>query len=125
MEYSDGRPKILVVEDIDWIRTAMLKGIQSEGYDALEAMNDVEALHVAERESIDLILTEEELPTFDSLMSRLSQHPTLCKVPVVIIHPDADNGARYRDAYLLTDYCDISSLLLDIASATVSSEGRC
>lgn len=114
MQSSDKRPTILVVEDIDWIRAAMLKAIQREGYLASEATNDIEALEIAEPESVELILTEEELPTFDSLLSKLSRHPVLSKIPVVIINPDAEEGARYRDAYLLAEYSGLSALVASL-----------
>ena len=77
----------------------------------MEATNDAEAFQLAEREPPELILTEEELPTFDALMARLREHATLSSVPVVIINPDAENGARHGDAYLIADYVHISSLL--------------
>jgi DNA-binding response OmpR family regulator len=102
---------ILIVEDIDWIRSAMKKAVEREGYGAVEATNDAEAFQLAEREPPELILTEEELPTFDALMARLRDHATLSSVPVVIVNPDAENGARHGDAYLLADYADITSLL--------------
>jgi hypothetical protein len=66
---------------------------------------------LTELQPIDLILTEEELPTFKDLMAFLHQHSTLSSVPVVIINPDAEDGARLGDAYLLADYDDISSFL--------------
>ncbi len=104
-------PTILIVEDIDWIRFGMKKAVEHEGYRTVEATNDAEAFQLAEREPPELILTEEELPTFDALMTRLREHPTLSSVPVVIVNPDAKNGARHGDGYLLADYADITSLL--------------
>jgi DNA-binding response OmpR family regulator len=103
--------RILIVEDNDWIRTGMKNAVEHEGYRAVEVTNDAEALQLAEREPPELILTEEELPTFDALMARLREHATLSSVPVVIVNPDAENGARHGDAYLLADYADIPSLL--------------
>jgi len=102
---------ILVVEDMDWIRAGMKNAVEHEGYRAVEATDDAEALQLAEREPTELIVTEEELPTFDSLMTRLREHPTLSNIPVVIINPDAENGARRGAAYLLADYADITSFL--------------
>ena len=104
-------PTILIVEDIDWIRSGMKKAVEHEGYRAVEATNDAEAFQIAEREPPEVIVTEEELPTFDALMTRLREHATLSGVPVVIVNPDAENGARQGDAYLLADYADITSLL--------------
>jgi DNA-binding response OmpR family regulator len=104
-------PTILIVEDIDWIRSGMKNALEHEGYRAVEATNDAEALQIAEREPVQLIVTEEELPSFDALMARLREHATSSSVPVVIVNPDAEHGARHGDAYLLADYADIKSLL--------------
>lgn len=102
---------ILIVEDIDWIRSGMRKAVERQGFRIAEATNDAEAFESAESNSIDLILTEEELPTFNDLMARLREHLTLSSVPIVIINPDAEDGARLGDAYLLADYADIPSFL--------------
>ena len=105
------RPRILIVEDVDWIRSGMKTAVEHQGYRAVEARNDAEAFQLAEREPPELIVTEEELPTFDLLMARLREHRTLSSIPVVIVNPDAENGARHADAYLLADYAEITSLL--------------
>jgi Response regulator containing CheY-like receiver, AAA-type ATPase, and DNA-binding domains len=115
MKQSEGRPPtILIVEDIDWIRSGMKKSVERHGYLVAEATNDTEAFEVAERESPDLILTEEAMPTFDDLMARRREHPSLNNIPVVIVNPDAEEGARHSDAYLLTDYAQIASLLTSL-----------
>lgn len=115
MENSNGQhTAILIVEDIDWIRSGMKKAVEREGYRAVEARDDAEAFEFAELESIELILTEEEVLTFNALITRLREHPTLRSVPVVIVNPDAEDGARHSDAYLLTDYADIRSLLANL-----------
>jgi len=112
MKNSDRQhPTILIVEDIDWIRAGMKKAVEQEGYRAVEAANNAEAFQLAEREPPKSIVTEEELPTFAVLMARLREHATLSSVPVVIVNPDAENGARHGGAYLLADYADITSLL--------------
>lgn len=111
MEKSTHIPTILIVEDVDWIRLGMRKAVEREGFRVAEARNDAEAFAFTELQSIDLILTEEELPTFQDMMTRLREHPTLSTIPVAIINPDAEEGARLGDAYLLADYADISSFL--------------
>ena len=111
MENFGQIPTILIVEDIEWISSGMRKAVERQGYRVVEASNDAEAFRFAELQPIDLILTEEEVPTFKDLMARLHQHPTLNSVPVVIINPDAEDGAPLGDAYLLADYTDISSFL--------------
>ncbi len=105
---------ILIVEDRDWIRSGMKKSVERCGYRVTEATNDTEAFEVAERESPDLILTEEAMPAFQALLARRREHPSLSNIPVVIVNPDADEGARHSDAYLLTDYAQIASLLTSL-----------
>ena len=111
MKNSGQIPTILIVEDIDWIRSEMRKAVERQGFHVAETRNDAEAFAFIELQPIDLILTEEELPTFKDMMARLREHPALSNVPVAIINPDADEGARLGDAYLLADYTDISSFL--------------
>ena len=105
---------ILIVEDIDWIRSSMKRSVEREGYSAALATDEAEAFEVAARESIELILTEEKVPAFEALLARLCEHPSLSRVPVVIVNPDAEEGARYGEAYLLTSYADITSLLASL-----------
>lgn len=113
MNTCDGRrATILIVEDIDWIRSSMRSSVRLLGYLAAEAAGDDEAIEIAEADPPDLILTEEDLPTFDSLLSRLGEHPSLHEIPVVIINPDADENTHYGDAIILNDYEELPSLLL-------------
>ena len=123
MKNSDGRhPIVLIVEDIDWIRSGMKKAIERHGYRTVEVRNDAEAFQFPQLEQIELIVTEEELPTFNTLMTRLREHATLSTVPVVIVDPDAENGARHGDAYILPDYADIASLLADLKRTRRSAQ---
>ncbi len=115
MKNSNGLPPtILIVEDIDWIRSSMKQSVERYGYRVVEATNEAEASEVLDSQSPEMILTEEELPTFDALMARLCEHPAFRNVPVVIVNPDADEGARHGGAYLLTDYAHIASLLASL-----------
>ncbi len=112
MKIPDGRAAtILIVEDIGWIRSSMVRSVERYGYRTLTAEDDAEALALAEREPPELILTEEELPTFGALMARLREHPVLHGVPVVIINTDAEEGERYGSCILLADYDQISQVL--------------
>jgi len=112
MKIPEKRPlTILILEDIDWIRAAMKKEVERQGFDVLEARDDSEAVAAAEGEPVALILTEEKVPTFDALMMRRRDNSSLRNAPVVIVNPDAEDGARYREAYLLSDYVDIKDFL--------------
>jgi CheY-like chemotaxis protein len=111
---------ILIVEDVGWIRSGMMRSVERYGHRAVAAEDDVEALALAEREAPELILTEEQLPTFGLLMARLRDHPALHAVPVVIINPDAEDDELYDGCILLTDYDQISKVLISTPGPTNS-----
>jgi|ERR1044071_2237501 CheY-like chemotaxis protein len=100
---------ILVVEDVDWIRAGMKKSLMAYGHHVLEATDNEEAISVAERFHPDLILTEEELPTFDTLIRSVREHSTLGNISIVIINPDAEDGDG--DVVIITDYSQLKNVL--------------
>jgi CheY-like chemotaxis protein len=112
VNHTNRQPTILIVEDIEEIRFGMKRSLLDCGYRVLEATNADEAVEVAMRWPLDLILTEEELPTFALLLERASEHASLKGLPVVIVNPDAEEGMRYADAFVLTDYDQLKHFLL-------------
>jgi len=121
MKTSDRRPAtVLIVEDVGWIRSGMMRSVERYGHRALAAEDDAEALALAGREPPELILTEERLPTFGLLMARLREHPTLHALPVVVINPDAEDDELYGDCIVLTDYDQIGKVLTSTPGATNS-----
>jgi CheY-like chemotaxis protein len=110
---SSSQPTILVVEDLAEIRSGMERTLRDCGYRVLAAADADEAVEVASRDIVDLILTEEELPTFTALLERAREHPSLKGLPLVIVNPDAEEGTRYADAIVLTDYDQLKRLLFN------------
>lgn len=112
MNHTDSRqPTVLVVEDVEEIRSAMKRSLRGCGYRVAEAADADEAVEVASRRPPDLILTEEELPAFAALLERAREHPSLKGLPVVVINPDAEEGTRYGDAVVLAGYDQLKRLL--------------
>ena len=107
-----GPPIILVVEDIGWIRAGMARSLRRHGYRVAEAADDDEAVEAVRRERPDVILTEEQLPGFDELLARVRDLPANLRAPVAVVNPDADEGTRYGDAVVLTDYAQLRTLML-------------
>lgn len=108
---SAAHAHVLLVEDVEWIRAEMRASLEARGYAVAEARDALEALDAAERLRPCLILTEEELPTFDALLRRLREHPTLSRVPVAVVNPDAEEGTRYGQAHVLAAYEQLERLL--------------
>jgi CheY-like chemotaxis protein len=111
MSNDHHRVVVLVVEDVDWIRAGMARRLRACGFTVTEAADADEALAQAELLRPSAVLTEEELPTYAELVALLARHPALARVPVVIVNPDAEPGARLGDTILLADYQDLQTLL--------------
>ncbi len=109
---SSSQPTVLVVEDVEEIRAGMQRSLRNYGYRVLTAANADEAVEVAARCPLDLILTEEELPTFAALMERARADASLKGLTVVIINPDAEDGTSYAGAVVLNNYDQLKCLLL-------------
>jgi chemotaxis response regulator CheB len=92
------------------------------GYRVLEAVDADEAIEVASRWPVDIIVTEEELPTFAALLESAREHPSLKGLPVVIVNPDAEEGTRYADAVVLTDYDHLNRLLFSLGKISDQEE---
>lgn len=108
---GDARPQVLLVEDLDWLRAQMRDSLERHGYRVTEASDDLEAVAAAERERPALVVTEEELPTFDALLRRARECPALGRVPVAVVNPDAEEGTRYGDAHVINGYEQLELLL--------------
>jgi two-component system cell cycle response regulator/two-component system cell cycle response regulator DivK len=59
--------KVLIVEDYDDARSFMKTLVESCGYEVLEASSGEEAISIARRESLNLILMDLEMPDMDGL----------------------------------------------------------
>ena len=85
--------RLMIVDDSEPMRRyirriADLSDLEIEGY--VEAENGKEALDLLERETVDIVLTDVNMPVMSGqeFMVQLSQHPELSKVPVVVVSTD-------------------------------------
>jgi CheY-like chemotaxis protein len=107
---GERRRVILIVEDVDYIRAGMKRGVESCGHLVLEATNDEEALALAAQTLPDIILTEEEMPTLPQLLERLHGQPDLRDIPLVIVNPDKEETFD-GEIIVLDDFSHLEYLL--------------
>ncbi|PLX82136.1 MAG: response regulator [Desulfuromonas sp.] len=105
--------KILIAEDSPTMRSLIASAITAEGdYDIIEAANGFEALRVLPRESIDLIITDINMPDINGLelISFLKKDERFRLTPLVIITTEGSERDRERglalgaDAYLVKPF---------------------
>jgi CheY-like chemotaxis protein len=78
---------IMVVEDYDDTRMLLKKGLEGLGYSVLEASNGQEAVDIAGREHLDLILMDLDLPILDGIIATqlIRQQTEKQRVPIVAV----------------------------------------
>ena len=99
--------RILVIDDEQYIRTALREVLEREGFDVSTARDGKSGLKLLEEEGADLVITDVIMPGIDGVaaMERIKQaHPGL---PVIVISGggnvspvDYEPGAISTSAYL-------------------------
>jgi CheY-like chemotaxis protein len=87
------RHRILVVEDNQDTREAMVEVLQMTGHDVIAASNGREALDLLEHAPApDLIILDLWMPVMDGRQFRAEQlkHPKLKNIPVVVVTAMSD-----------------------------------
>ncbi len=104
-------PLVLVADDSVTTRTMEQNVLQSLGYRVVTAADGVEAWRLLERQPVDLVLTDVEMPRLDGLelARRIRARPETADLPVVAVSSrsrDEDLEAGFLagvDAYLRKD----------------------
>jgi len=89
---TDG-PHILVVDDDEGVREAMVNVLEAMGYSVASAINGKEALaYLREAATPDLIISDLAMPIMDGRQFRREQvkDPRLAKVPVIVVSALSD-----------------------------------
>jgi len=97
---------ILVVEDVEEISESMSAALKQRGHRVECASNADQAIQMAEENRPAMILTDLDLPTFDSLMSLLRAHTGLKNMVVAIMDI---NGPKISDQ-TVNIVCDFQAL---------------
>ena len=90
--------KILIVDDDQDMRTALLIRMRSAGYEAVFAVDAISVMSVARKEKPDLILLDIGLPGGDGflVMERLNQLPDMAGTPIIVVSARDPIGNRRR-----------------------------
>ena len=86
-------PHILVVDDDEGVREAMVNVLEAMGYSVASAINGKEALaYLREAATPDLIISDLAMPIMDGRQFRREQvkDPRLAKVPVIVVSALSD-----------------------------------
>lgn len=101
---------ILLVEDEDEIGSHMDLALTERGYQVIRARNANDAIKLAEQDHLSLILTDLELPTFNSLMDQLRAHDKLKHMVVAIVDINHPQNVR-PDLTIVNNFDELDALL--------------
>ncbi|NVJ28698.1 response regulator, partial [Myxococcus sp. AM011] len=92
------RRRILVVDDSPLTRELISNLLEAVGYDTVMAADGADALDALEGAPVDLVVTDLEMPGMDGLelTRRLKGHPTMARMPVVILTTRGGEEDRRR-----------------------------
>lgn len=98
--------KILVVDDSEELREALVEFIQEDGYEVFSAENGIEALEVIEKRDINIVITDIHMPEMDGykLTQKIKSEQTRIGVIVMTaytsIYSEGDIRKIGADEYL-------------------------
>ena len=89
---------VLVVEDFDETRFVLKLSLELRGYRVLEALNGQEAVEIARRERLDLILMDLSLPVLDGFAATrcIREEARSRDVPIVAVTAHATPEYRVK-----------------------------
>ena len=99
---------VLYIEDNPDNMMLVKRALEARGYNLLQAVNGLEGVAVAEREPVDLILLDINLPDIDGYevakRLRTSTNPKLVYVPIIAVTANALKGDAEK---ALASGCDV------------------
>jgi DNA-binding response OmpR family regulator len=129
-----GRPhRILVADDERDLRTLVAGGLRWAGYDVFEAGDGEEALAIARREQLDLILLDIRMPRLDGMgvLRALRADEATRTIPVVVMTASPGALEENRSAIealggrvLLSKPCTPQELATAIVSGDMAASGE-
>ncbi|NES97097.1 MAG: response regulator, partial [Desertifilum sp. SIO1I2] len=86
--------KILVIEDEPTVRANLLKLLDLEGYQSLEASDGHTGIQLAEQHQPDLILCDIMMPELDgyAVLEALRQNPVTAMIPFIFLTAKAERN---------------------------------
>jgi two-component system chemotaxis response regulator CheY len=122
---------VLVVDDTRLMRRLLRGILESAGYGVVEAESGARAIDALRSESVDLVITDIEMPDMDGLemIRRIRSHPRTADLPALICTAskeaaDVKDAARLGVRGFLTKPVVKDAVLEKVAQALNRPEGR-
>jgi len=87
---------ILTVDDASTIRKMVSFTLRGAGHEVLESTDGLDALALLRTRSVDLVITDINMPTMDGLelTRRLRATPAMARTPIVLLTTESDPAKK-------------------------------
>ncbi|AQX53158.1 two-component system response regulator [Priestia flexa] len=98
--------KILIVDDQYGIRILLTEVLQKEGYQTFQAANGFQAIDIAKKQQLDLVLLDMKIPGMDGIeiLKRLKGYDKTIKVIIMTAYGELDMIQEAKDLGALTHF---------------------
>jgi two-component system chemotaxis response regulator CheY len=88
--------RVLTVDDSSAMRQLLGVTLKNAGHDVLQAADGAEALDLARKEAVDVVITDVNMPLMDGirLVRELRQLPTYRLTPVLVLTTESSNEKK-------------------------------
>jgi DNA-binding response OmpR family regulator len=106
---NSGARRVLIIDDDASTRKLLSVGLQSQGFEPLEAADAESGIAITMAQSPDLVLLDLHLPGTDGfgVLQRLKRAPATASIPVIVITGDEDMLLGARDRILALGAADL------------------
>ena len=89
---------VLAIDDSASIRQMAASTLKSSGYDVVEAIDGVDGLDKAKAKSVNLVLTDQNMPRMDglTLIKSLRAIPSYRSVPILMLTTESSDAMKAR-----------------------------
>ncbi len=90
--------RVLAVDDSASSRAMVSFTLRRAGYEVVEAADGIDGLEKATEQTVDLVLTDQNMPRMDglTLIRSLRQMPTYRKAPILVLTTDPDDEIKIQ-----------------------------
>ncbi|HMN84058.1 MAG TPA: response regulator [Burkholderiaceae bacterium] len=87
---------ILAVDDSASLRQMVAFTLRSSGYEVVEAVDGIDALEKLRERSVDLVLTDQNMPRMDglTLVRELRGRPPFARTPILILTTESSDEMK-------------------------------
>jgi two-component system chemotaxis response regulator CheY len=89
---------ILAVDDSSSLRQMVAFSLKAAGYQVVEAVDGQDGLDKAKLQTVDLVLTDQNMPKMDglTLIKSLRSLPTYAKVPILMLTTESSDDMKSK-----------------------------